>query len=179
MTWTALVKVAPILTHERQNSPGWTRPDRWLWRSNALRILPSLATPKLCVDHDEEQVIGYVEDILRLEDVDGPWFMGRCVVTNPPGWLKRGTPASLSSKILARSTFSEDIICDGFVHEISVLSPGVRPAEPLARVELYKRSSPAAPKPKPLSSGRSSAGEEIIHGCGRIRRTFPATITIR
>ena len=91
----------PILTLERQNDPAWTRPDRWLWRSNALRVLPQLPTPKLLIDHDDDQVIGYVEKILGLEDIDGPWFMGKCVVTDPPHWLKRGTPSSLSSKILA------------------------------------------------------------------------------
>ena len=176
MTHTALIKVAPILTLGRQNDPVWTRRDRWLWRSNALRILPHQPTPKLLVDHDDEQVIGYVEKILHLEDTDGPWFMGKAVVTHPPYWLKRGTPASLSSKILARSTFSEDIICDALVHEISVLSPGVQPAEPLARVELYApRSSPAA---RDASSGHSSAGGEIVHS-GRLRRYFETPIIIR
>ena len=62
--------------------------------------------------------------------------------------------------------FSDDIICDGFVHEISVLSPSVRRAEPNARVEVFApRSSPAQPYRDP-----ALAGEEIIHGGTVIRR---------
>ena len=159
MSYSTLIKFAPILTLERQNDPAWTRPGRFLYRSDSLRLLPSRTVPVL-VDHDAEREIGYVEKIMRLEDTDGPWFFARAVVTDPPGWLKKGTPASFATPSSSRSLFSDDLVCTGFVNEISVLAPGVKPAEPLAKVVVLDRiESPAAS----ATPDRHAAAGEVIH----------------
>jgi hypothetical protein len=172
MTHTALLKVAPIHTLKRHNDPTWNREGRTLYSSNSLRFLPYLQTVPLLVDHDEDQEIGYIHDIIRLSEADGPWLLGRAVITAAPSWLKSGTPASLCSKILDHSRFHEplapslrahDLVYSAIVTEMSILSPGVKPAEPLAKVVLLQRST-ATPEPHP------SPGDVVIYGDGTIIR---------
>ena len=62
MTYTAVIRVAPIQTLERRNDPAWTRPGRRLYDSNARRFLPIHTTVPLLVDHDDEREIGYVRE---------------------------------------------------------------------------------------------------------------------
>jgi hypothetical protein len=156
----ALIKFAPILTLERQNDPAWNRPGRFLYRSDSLRLLPTSSAIPLLVDHVEEREIGYVEKIMRLEDTDGPWFMARAVVSDPPGWLKKGTAASFASPSSSRSLFSEDLVCNAFVTEISLLSPGVKRAEPLAKVVVLERTDLPVARATP---DRHAAAGEVIH----------------
>ena len=123
----------------------------------------------LLVDHDDQHQIGHVREFVRMEDTTGPWIFGRAVVTTPPTWLKRGTPASFGSKILTRSSFDHYVVRDAIVYEISILSAAKRPAEPLAQVTLLERVNPAsAPAARPSSSGR--AASDVIHGDGQLIR---------
>jgi hypothetical protein len=166
-TYTALIRVAPIETLERHNDPAWTRPGRTVY--NRLRFLPACPTVPLLVDHDDQHQIGYVRELVRIEDTTGPWIFGRAVVTSPPAWLKRGTPASLGSKILSRSSFHHDVVRDAIVDEISILSAAKQPAEPLAQVTLLERVDPASsPAVRPSSPGRAAG--EVIYGGQLIRR---------
>ena len=71
MTYTAVIRVAPIRTLERRNDPAWTRPGRRLYDSNARRFLPIHTTVPLLVDHDDDREIGYVSEIARFEDTTG------------------------------------------------------------------------------------------------------------
>lgn len=168
MTYTALIRVAPIQTLERRNDPRWTRRGRTLYQPDALRFLPSRPTVPLLVDHDDEREIGFVREIIRMEDTTGPWLFARAVVTDPPAWLRRGTPASLGSKILRRGTFHDDLVCSAIVDEVSLLSPGVEAAEPLAEVAVLQRVDQASPAVRPSSPGRAAG--EVIYGGQRIRR---------
>ena len=83
--------------------------------------------------------------------------------------------ASVSYVELAGSMFSEDIVRDAAVNEVSVLRPGLTPAEPGASVVLLERSSP------PAVSSDLAAGEEIIHMGGRpiVRYFDNAVIEVR
>ena len=166
---TARIRVAPIQTLERRNDPHGTRPGRRLYQPGALFFLPTRTTVSLFIDHDDDREIGYVREIVRMEESTGPWLVGRAVVTDPTAWLRRGTAASLGSKILHRSSCYDDLVHSAIVAEISVLSPGVKPAEPLAQVTLLERVGPASsPAARPSSPDRAAG--EVIYGGQLIRR---------
>lgn len=91
------------------------------------------------------------------------------MITAAPSWLKYGTPASISTKILDHSKFDEalaprlrahELAYSAIVDEVSILSPGVKPAEPLAKVVFLKRST-ATPEPH---------GDVVIYGNGTLLR---------
>lgn len=110
-------------------------------------------------------------DAVAMEDTTGPWLVARAVVTDPPSWLARSTPASLSQKILERSSFYAGLIRHALLDEVSLLSPGVKPAEPLAKVVLLERAEkPSVPAARPTSAParatRSVAGGEVFYGAG-------------
>lgn len=165
--YNALIRVAPIATIERRLDPSWT-PGRMLWDARALRFLTAARTTiPLLVDHLDDAEIGYVREIVQLPDTTGPWLFGRAVVTDGPAWLKPGTAASLGQKILSRASFHDDLVTSAILEEISVLSPGTRPAEPGARVMVLERVD-QAPSARPSSPGRAAG--EVIHPHGQIIR---------
>lgn len=86
------------------------------------------------------------------------------VDVEPAYWLKRGAGASFGFKLLheRKATFADtspDVIADGLVDEVSVLSPGRKPAEPLAEVLMLKRS-----EPEPAGRAHPPAGVAFGHG---------------
>jgi hypothetical protein len=88
-----------------------------------------------------------------------------CDVTDPPSWLKRDTPASFEYRALRRSEFRGFRRVDqGLVSEVSILSPGVRPKEPAAKVLTLRPSNTAG---------------EVIRGGRFIHRYFESPITVR
>jgi len=85
---------------------------------------------------------------------------------------------------LSCRTFTEaELIARAIVDEVSLLSPGARPAEPCAQVVLLERqASPAALTPSARAAGeyRLRPGETVIYGNGQLlRRRYPTTITVR
>ena len=115
----------------------------------------------LLVDHDPEQEIGRVHQLVEWNDLDGPWLVARANVTDPPGWLKRGTKASFGFKAPRCSSFVPDYIYGGYVTEVTVCSASHKPKEPLAEVVVLER---AALRPDRF------ADVEIIHPAPVIRR---------
>jgi hypothetical protein len=173
---SVLIRLAPIFTHARFNDPAWARPGRLMYHGDALRMLPSDKTVPLLVDHDEGRAIGTVDELFRLEWIDGPWLAARATVPGDlPTWFKRGAPAScgylpLHRRDVAIAGTRADVIGNALLREISVLSPGVEPAEPLAEVMLVERAARST----------AEAGEVIVHPPGtRVRRYYPATFTVR
>jgi len=85
-------------------------------------------------------------------------------VHDAPAWLRKyETRASFGFSTLSRRTFSEgELIAKAFVSEVSILSPGVKPAEPLAEVLLFRPAealrSPATGS-GPSSDRASSSAE--------------------
>jgi hypothetical protein len=133
------IRFAPIATADRHSSSRWNRADRTLYEK--LRLRPGVATAPLLVNHEHDRQIGVVTDLFRFEDVDGPWWAALADVDDPPAWLERGTPASFAFAAVHRrgEWFGPaERIADGLVNEVSVLSPGTRPAEPLARVLTFR-----------------------------------------
>jgi hypothetical protein len=77
-------------------------------------------------------------------------------VTAPPGWLTRGTPGSFAFIPVQESSFTQpgdaDHIRHGWITEVSILSPGTKPAEPRAKVTLLQPAK--QPTPPKLAAAR-------------------------
>ncbi len=152
MSHTALIRFAPLTTLQRVNDPVWKRPGRTMYDSGALTFHPGKTSAKLLVNHDDDHEIGVVHTLTRWEDTDGPWLAAIAEITDRPEWLERGTRASFGYGPIhtAPDVFGCEILRRGIVNEVSVLSPGREPAEPLACVlalhptEAKPTSSPAA-----------------------------------
>ena len=136
MTYTTLIKFAPIVTAERLNNPTWERPGRTMYRSGALRFLPTQTEIPLLVDHRMERQIGVVHELFEMDWVDGPWICARATVADAPAWLKRHeTKASFGRwNIHATEVGEYERVTSAFVREDSLLSPAHEPNEPLACV---------------------------------------------
>jgi hypothetical protein len=154
-TFEAAIAFAPCTTLDRLNDPVWSQ--RQLYDGGGLRLLPSRGekfAPVLC-DHDAGQVMGRFEKMLRLDD-NGPWMTAIATLTKCPPWLKRGTPASFAFIAPIWDSFGNNIVRRAIVREVSVLSPGVEPAEPGARVLYVKPAEAPKPKPNPTTVIRHS-----------------------
>ena len=171
----ASIMFAPLHTLERHNDPAWNREGRSLYEQKAFRFRPGVTEISLLVDHDRERQVGTVDLVHRMEWTDGPWMVARATVTDPPGWLRTNdTKASFAFNALARGTFTTcEHVMEALINEVSILSPGKQPAEPLARVLSLRAVKPAV--------ARAGTEGEVIYGNGQvIRRYFkPPAIVVR
>lgn len=114
-----------------------SRSERSEWEffdRGALSLLKTVETPVL-VNHDEAQRVGLVREICEFRDVAGTWLCALTTITDPPGWLKIGSPASISYHLATESTLGgRSRVLRGVMAECSILSPSRRPAQPGARV---------------------------------------------
>jgi hypothetical protein len=168
MSYDVAVKFAPVFTHARFCDREWAA-DRTLFDKLEFPVFRSNA--KLLIDHDENREIGTVNTLYRMEWLDGPWHVASCTLPGEkPSWLQRGCPASFSRKDLHRNESfrvggtTVDRVYHSWIEEVSILGPGVRPAEPLAEVLLVKRSEPAA--------------DEVFYGDGTLVRRFYANAVL-
>lgn len=153
MSHKALIRLGPIATVDMINSDA-RKDGRLLY--DQMRLAPGAP---VCVNHERGREVGTVTELIRMPDTPfGLWLVARCKIDNPPDWLKRGTAASFGFATLLRGEFHGWEICRrGLLNEVSVLSPGVKPAEPLAQVVLLTRDDPPrAHTPKP----RTSVGDD-------------------
>ena len=164
MTYTSLIRFAPLTTLERVNDERWKRPGRTMYDSGALTLMPGKTEVPLLINHDDDRVIGTVHTITRFEDTDGPWLACIAEIHDLPCWLTRGdTKASFSYVPLgSNDVFGCEIARRGIIKEVSVLSPSVEPAEPLAKVLTLHPTEPKA-------STRAAAGDTLL-APGRIVR---------
>ena len=94
----------------------------------------------------------------------------------PTGWLTRGTHASFAFIPVQESSFTQpsdaDHIRHGWITEVSILSPGTKPAEPRAKVTLLQ----PAKQPKPAKPTASTTSPPIAARpvqAATLRRTAP------
>lgn len=163
MSYSALIKIGRLVTADLVNSE--PRADISLYQRGALKL--NGGAPPVLVDHDYDRPIGQVLGLFEAPDTDGHWLWARCRIDQPPDWLKKGTKASIGYKALFRGGMGEwSWIHRGLLTEVSILSPGVQPAEPLAHVALLERAaSPAAGTDRPV------VGDTVIyHPPGVLRR---------
>jgi hypothetical protein len=154
LTQVALIKLGRLVTADLLRNPDSLPAGTTLYQRGALELQRD--TP-VCVDHDEHRPIGRVRELFEHPDTDGLWLAALTTITAPPAWLRRGTPASISYINLRTQTLGESCrVLRGLVPEVSVLSPGVKPAQPGARVALLQRDQrpattrPLTPAPKPV-----------------------------
>ena len=161
MTHSAVIKLAPILTAERWDDSAWTRPGRTFYWPGSLRLLPGKPTP-LVVDHDMSRTIGTVNELTRMDFVDGPWIVARGVVDDPlPSWVRTyRTKASFGSWRVHATTHADgwERVTKAIVKEVSLLSPALEPAEPLAQVVLVQRSTST-----PTNRASAMPADGVIH----------------
>jgi hypothetical protein len=134
-----------------------------MYDPSALALAPGRTTAPLLVNHDDSQVIGTVDTLMRVQDTDGPWLCGLAEVHDCPGWLRRNTPVSFAYHSLGTSRDvlgGCEIVRRGLVTEVSVLPPWSEPAEPLAKVLTLH---PTETKPAAVAAHRATPGEEITH----------------
>jgi hypothetical protein len=110
------------------------------------------------VDHDDERRVGLVRELRRLDDYAfGRSLMALCEIDDPPPWLRQDTAASFAFVTLHRQAYNGwEIVRRGLVREVSVLSPSVKPAEPLARVLTFHPAVP--PKTRAAAAGPAHPG---------------------
>jgi hypothetical protein len=161
MTYTALIKFAPLTTLERVNDPRWARPGRTMYDPGSLTFSPGKSSAPLLVDHCDTREVGVVRELTRFEDTDGPWLAVVATVTDRPEWLKRGVRASFSYQPARTShdVFGCEILRRGLITEVSVPSPDREPVEPLAQVLTFHPIE----KPKPTVTRRNPAPGRSTH----------------
>jgi hypothetical protein len=75
-------------------------PELMVSRDALKKVRSDVPTP-VVIDHNLDRVVGHVCNVWVFEDVDygtrlrHGWFAD-CELTDPPGWLKRGTAVSWS-----------------------------------------------------------------------------------
>lgn len=171
---TACIQFAPLFTNDRLER--WAS-DRDLYGRGGLTFFPGRKDVPLLVDHNSTQEVGRVHQLVEWDDTDGPWLVARADITDPPAWLKRGTAASFAHKAERRSSFHENWVYGSYVTEVSILSPTVRPAEPLARVVLLEDSVTRSPAAGGSSFDPGTAAGEIIYGGPTLYRPNIGTVT--
>jgi hypothetical protein len=165
VTVTALIRLGPVFN---SNTYEWcARRQQDAYDQGAFKpLLPHMQIPVL-IDHQKEgPQVGTVGEFSYFDDivggVVGPWAFAHCTIEQPPAWLRdgpRGTRVSFSYKIpRALDQGGWNRIYTMAVTEVSLLSPGVEPVEPLARVVLLeqRKDSPAV--------ATSDVAGEIIYG---------------
>ncbi len=141
---TALLRVAPVATSAEMMEPESVRHHEMLERGG-FRALPG---KEIAVEIDHEgHVIGHVSDTFcELDPTGGHWLFALAKLDEVPDWLE---PGRSGISITRAATFHKtmpggwELLRSGTIREISLLSPGVEPAFPRARLMTLTRS-PAA-----------------------------------
>lgn len=132
MTHTCLVRFARAYDPSVILAP--VRGTGTLYERRGLRVTPSGSPAAVVIDHDFAQQVGVVRDISRMEWPGGPWFAALCELEAPPGWIRRGTPASFAYKTLhAREHNGWTHVTDAILDEITIVSGAMRAVEPALR----------------------------------------------
>ena len=162
MTVVAILRAVPIATNaESMNPEGVTHFE--MYARDALHPLPGceLTDVPVRVDHVKEASVGRVTGLRVDTCVGGPsgtWQYVHVAIDDPPGWLRVGTPVSISRACYqSRTPWDADwlLVQRAILTEISLLSPGHEPAHPAACVEWVGKREPAAAAP----TSDAAAGE--------------------
>ena len=162
-TYTAFIKLGRLVTRDVLYEVDSLPVGAEFYQRGALKLMPG--APVL-VDHDDDRPIGFARELCEFPDTDGEWLAALTTITAPPGWLKRGTAASIGYASLYRQPLGDaERVLRGLATEVSVLSPGRRPAQPRAQVALFRRSTDEA-----------APGGQVFYGGEMIRRPAIGTI---
>ena len=188
-----LARIAKIVDDAVWDDPEAIGPDRQLFLPRALKLRSEKiqdGRPVLVrVDHvkDGSKDIGRVTGLSEVKDLDGRWVIAHCDVDNPPRWLNRDTPVSMSwCNLGTRRPMPGGWTrhSSGMVTEVSLLSPGGTPAEPGAKVWHIFITEPAAEAAPQRSSSAvraatsPSAAGEVFYGGPLIRRNIGRVLSV-
>jgi hypothetical protein len=151
----ALVLLAPTARHNTLTNPVLTREERTHY---AKLTAPDWRDHPVLLDHDESQPIGAVTRMHELEHLIGTswttWHVAEVqLARDAPEWIKKGTPASISTRPFSETSepwTPNRIIWNALLLEVSLLSAGVRPREPHARVLHLREEHDVDLQPKLL-----------------------------
>lgn len=168
---SVLIRLAPVVTVRELQEPESARPP--MFQEGSLVSLHR-ETP-VVVDHRKSDVVGRVLEFFAYDDAQGGrWHWAHCEITAAPDWLRRGGPCSFAySKLGEQDMGTWTRVLRAAVHEVSILSPGVEPREPRARVAWI---TPAAER------SVSAAREQVIHhprGTKLVRRGIGQVLGVR
>lgn len=175
MSHSAIVKIAPVFDPGRDLDPDLVGRGRTLYSSGSLTLVGN--APPVLIDHDRGRPIGVVRELFEHEDTDRRWICAHCSIDThkAPDWLRggrTGTRASFAIATIDRTTFrGVERVVRGLVSEVSVLPPGVKPAEPLASVAWFG----PAPVQRQPSTPAAKATRKITHtpAAALVRRPAP------
>jgi hypothetical protein len=167
-----IARAAPIVTPADLMEVQTVRHHEMFCR-NGLRPLPGRDLPDIpvYVDHDKSaDPVGYVTALREDECwTGGSWLWVHARITNPPAWLTKDTGVSICYAPYDKHTpwgASWELINRGFLKELSLLRPGVRPAHPRAQVTWIGKPEPSAATttPNPPRPPRCSPHTERSNG---------------
>ena len=173
MSVSALLRFTPVFTCAILDDPKLAR-SLMVQRGALERVKRDEPIPVL-VDHLAERQVGTVREIFIAPDVVGgvvqDWYMASVELPDPPGWLKRNGGVSWSyNKLQTQDVNGSTRLLRGIIHEVSILSPSVEPAEPRARV-AWVGESPAARTTSTRAAGEVFYGDGTTitrHGIGQV-----------
>ena len=163
---SAILRFAPVFTPKLVGDERLIRD--YMVERGALKPL-TLARPiPVLVNHDESRQIGTVRtlavyDELLFGTLVAPYYVAHVDITEPTA-MKRGDGVSWGYNVLHELEIAGTrLIRSAIIREVSVLTPGVKPAEPFARVCWVGEHE--APSPAAVAD-RAVAGE-VFYGDGR------------
>jgi hypothetical protein len=158
MTAVAILRAAPIATNAESMDPEAVTHFE-MYARDALHPHPGreLTDIPVRIDHNRDVSVGRVTGLRVDTCVGGPsgtWQYVHVEFSDPPPWLRRGTPVSISrAAYQSRTPWDADwlLVQKAILTEVSILSPGKKPAHPAACVEwMGERETP-----KPAEAQRS------------------------
>lgn len=172
MTYSAIIRLGPLVSAEALLDPSSVRAGRSLYQRGSMTLLRGAA---VLVDHDEDLIVGAVEKLWEWTEGTGGWLVARCRIDEPPAWLKQGsTKASFRYANLGppQRVGDWERVSRGLVTEVSLLSSARLPADGAAKVLLLERQAAGEHRLRPGETWIPDSG-------GPIRRSYKTEITIR
>ena len=167
MSRPLLIRLCRIATSRELLDPELARDE--MYDTGAFRLYApgddpfAPHVPPLLVDHGrgrQGQPIGRVLELFADDDpAGGRWHFVRAEVDDAPSWLQTNTACSFAHSVLRKQKMPGwDLVRDALLTEVSVLSPGVEPADQRARVWWLgpKTGTPNATPPPNSNSATTS-----------------------
>ena len=180
MSVVAILRAAPIATNTESMEPEAVTHFE-MYARDALHPRPGreLTDIPVRVDHRKDVSVGRVTALRADTCVGGPrgtWQYVHVEISDPPPWLREGTPVSISrAAYSSRTPWDADwlLVQKAILSEVSILSPGQEPAHPAACVEWMGRREkiPESPATVQTTSDLAVAGDDFDDY--RCRRTSP------
>jgi hypothetical protein len=143
VTQRAVFRLGPLVTADVWENRTLVREGRWYYSTpSAFRLVRGAS---VCVDHDKHPIGKLLDQPYRWSDGAGEWLACRAEITDPPAWLKEGTPASigfLDHDVVTTRFGAGTRFGGGLILEVSLVSPNEKPRDEMAQVVLLREITP-------------------------------------